>query len=61
MSQLATGGALFAVVTHHDHFCVDFVSAANNVMATETQMEWSLFLNHHKFDDALEFCRLLTG
>jgi hypothetical protein len=60
MNNVTASCALFHnYSTPHDHFHVHFESVANNGMTTETQMEWSAFLNH-MFNDTLELL-LLVG
>ena len=45
--------------TYHALFCVDFGAATKTVMASETEMEGSVFLNH-MFDDTLDFTGKIT-
>jgi hypothetical protein len=61
MNNVTSCSVLFKNCTmNHNCFQIDVGFAANKVMATETQMEWSAFLNL-MFDNALELSQLLTG
>jgi len=55
----AIGILLHNCSTYHALFCVDVGAATKTVMASETEMEGSVFLNH-MFDDALDFTGKIT-